>query len=130
MHTEASFCIPAQNAEVNNCAMLDVPALQMVVEMPKYPGGDVALIKYISENMKYPQEALDKNISGRVIVNFVVTKTGNIADIKIKRSSSPLLDDEAIRIVKSFPKFTPGKIKGEPVNTLYTLPIKFSLPRK
>ena len=113
-----SFCISAQTSNGSNSEEIDGPIVKMVEEMPQYPGGDVALIKYISENLKYPQEALDKKISGRVVVNFVVTKTGNIADIKINRSSNPLLDNEAIRIVKSFPKFTPGKIKGEPVNTL------------
>ena len=94
---------------------------------PQFPGGDVAMMDYIYNNLRYPKEAYDENIQGRVVVQFLVDKTGNIDSIKVVRSKDPYLDAEAVRIVKSFPKFTPGKFDLVPINQWMTLPIKFSL---
>lgn len=96
--------------------------------MPSFPGGDKALMDYLSENLRYPKDAADKNIQGKVIVQFQVTKKGRIGEVKIARGIHPSLDREAIRVCKSIPKFNPGRnAKGDPVNVWYTLPITFKL---
>ena len=100
---------------------------QTVDEMPKFPGGEQAMFKFISENVKYPQEAKDKNISGRVFVNFVVEKDGSVDDVKVLRSIGGGCDEEAVRVVKSMPKWTPGKQKGKPVRVSYIIPFVFKL---
>ena len=99
----------------------------IVEEMPKFPGGENAMMKFISENVTYPQEARDKNISGRVFVCFVVEKDGSVNDVKVIRGVDKLLDNEAVRVVKAMPKWTPGKQKGKAVRVNYNLPIFFKL---
>lgn len=94
-------------------------------EKPQFPGGEKSLMEYIANNVQYPKEAKDANIQGRVIVQFVVTKDGSIGQTKIIRGKNELLDQEAVRVIKSLPKFTPGKVNGKPVNVWYTLPISF-----
>ncbi|MCM1028618.1 MAG: TonB family protein [Pseudoflavonifractor sp.] len=100
---------------------------EAVEQPPQFPGGDKALLKYISDNLRYPQLAIENNIQGRVVVQFVVTKTGNIGEVKVVRSKDPDLDKEAVRVVKTIPKFQPGKQNGSAVNVWYTLPITFKL---
>ena len=99
----------------------------IVEEMPKFPGGENAMMKFISENVTYPQEARDKNISGRVFVCFVVEKDGSVNDVKVIRGVDKLLDNEAVRVVKAMPKWTPGKQRGKAVRVNYNLPIFFKL---
>lgn len=94
-----------------------------VEQMPQFPGGDSKLMKYISEKIKYPET--DECVDGQVIVQFVVTKTGEIGDVKVVRHLHPMFDEEAVRVVKSLPKFIPGRKNGVPVNVWYTLPIRF-----
>ncbi len=98
-----------------------------VEQMPQFPGGEAELMKYISSNIKYPTMAMENNIQGRVVVQFVVTKTGKIGEVKVVRSKDPDLDKEAVRVVKSLPNFIPGKMNGQAVNVWYTLPITFKL---
>ncbi len=98
-----------------------------VEQMPQFPGGDVALYEFISKNLRYPPMAAENNIQGRVVVQFVVTKTGSIGEVKVLRGKDPDLDKEAKRVVKSLPKFIPGKMNGQSVNVWYTLPINFKL---
>ncbi|MBQ7851950.1 MAG: energy transducer TonB [Muribaculaceae bacterium] len=98
-----------------------------VEQMPQFPGGEAELMKYISNNIKYPTMAMENNIQGRVVVQFVVTKTGKIGEVKVVRSKDPDLDKEAVRIVKSLPNFIPGKMNGQAVSVWYTLPITFKL---
>jgi len=98
-----------------------------VEQMPQFPGGDADLMKYISKNLKYPPVAMENNIQGRVVVQFVVTKTGKIGEVKVARSKDPDLDNEAVRVVKTLPDFIPGKMNGQSVNVWYTLPITFKL---
>ena len=96
--------------------------------MPSFPGGDAALMKYLSSNIRYPQAAADNNIQGKVIVQFVVTKTGKIGEVKVARSVDKDLDKEAVRVCKSLPAFSPGRnAVGDPVNVWYTLPVTFKL---
>lgn len=98
--------------------------------MPQFPGGEVAMLKWIAEHVKYPETAQESNIQGRVVVQFVVTKTGSIGKVKIVRSVDPDLDKEAVRVIKSLPRFYPGKVNGKPVNVWMTLPISFKLQEK
>lgn len=100
---------------------------QSVEQMPQFPGGDAELMKYISSHIKYPTMAMENNIQGRVVVQFVVTKTGAIGEVKVVRSKDPDLDREAVRVVKSLPNFIPGKMNGQAVNVWYTLPVNFKL---
>ena len=98
-----------------------------VEQMPQFPGGDGALMKYIADHLKYPPVAMENNIQGRVVIQFVVTKTGKIGEVKVARSKDPDLDNEAVRVVKTLPDFIPGKMNGQSVNVWYTLPITFKL---
>ncbi len=98
-----------------------------VEQMPQFPGGDVALLKYISDHIKYPTIAMENNVQGKVVVQFVVTRDGSIGEVKVARGKDPDLDKEAVRVVKTLPKFIPGKMNGQAVNVWYTLPINFKL---
>jgi protein TonB len=101
----------------------------IVEDMPTFNGGDPAteFRKYIAQNLRYPEIAAENGISGRVIVQFAVNKTGSVVDAKIVRSIDPALDKEAIRVVMSSPKWTPGKQRGKAVKVLFTFPINFVL---
>lgn len=105
----------------------DNKVFESVEQNPQFPGGDAALLKYVSDHIRYPSVAQENNIQGRVVVQFVVTKTGSIGQVKVVRSKDPDLDKEAVRVVKSLPKFVPGKMNGHAVNVWYTLPITFRL---
>ena len=98
-----------------------------VEQMPQFPGGDEALLKYLSSHINYPPMAAENNIQGRVVVQFVVDKTGKVGEVKIARSVDKELDNEAVRVCKSLPKFTPGRQNGQPVAVWYTLPVTFKL---
>lgn len=93
--------------------------------LPQFPGGDGAMIKYIYDNLRYPKEAYDENIQGRVVVQFLVDKSGDIDSVKVVKSKDSYLDAEAVRIVRSFPKFTPGTFDSKPVEQWITLRIMF-----
>uniref|UniRef100_UPI003216FF01 M56 family metallopeptidase n=1 Tax=uncultured Draconibacterium sp. TaxID=1573823 RepID=UPI003216FF01 len=99
----------------------------IVEDMPEFPGGDLALRKFISKSIKYPDLAVENGIQGKVYVTFVVTKDGSIANARIARGVDPLLDQEAIRVVNMQPTWKPGYQKGKPVNVSYTVPINFVL---
>lgn len=105
----------------------DNKVFEAVEQDPQFPGGQTALLKYVADHIKYPSTAQENGIQGKVIVQFVVTKTGSVGEVKVVRSKDPDLDKEAIRVVKSLPKFTPGKMNGNSVNVWYTLPITFRL---
>lgn len=99
----------------------------VVEKMPRFPGGDAELLKFLAQNIRYPEEAEKKQLSGRVICSFIVDKEGKIYDVKVIRSVHPLLDAEAIRVVSTMPRWTPGENHGKPVAVQYTVPISFSL---
>ena len=96
-------------------------------QMPEYPGGMEALVQFVKDNLKYPAIAYEAAIEGRVIIKFVVSKTGELKDIRKVRGLSKECDDEAIRVVKAMPTWKPGMDKGKPVDVYYTLPISFRL---
>ena len=99
-----------------------------VVEvMPQYPGGPIAMLKYIMENMKYPEQAMKEGIQGRVTVRFIVEKDGSISDVRPVLSVHPLLNKEAVRVVESMPKWSPGKQNGKPVRVRFNVPVMFKL---
>lgn len=98
----------------------DIPA--------SYPhGGMEGVKKYIAQNLKYPKEAVEKKIEGKVYVQFVISTSGEITNVKVRKGVDPILDDEAVRVVKAMPDWKPGKINGKPVNSTFSLPITFSL---
>lgn len=99
----------------------------VVEQMPSFPGGKEALMKFISENVKYPKEAEEKGLQGRVVVRYIIEKDGSISEVEIAKSVNEYLDAEAIRVVNAMPKWIPGKQKGEPVRVKFTLPITFRL---
>lgn len=100
---------------------------EVVEQMPSFPGGDAALIQYLSNNIKYPVVAQENGVQGRVVVSFVVEKDGSITDVKVVRSVDPSLDKEAQRVVKSMPKWIPGKQNGSAVRVKYNVPVSFKL---
>jgi protein TonB len=99
----------------------------VVESMPTFPGGMGALMKYLAENIKYPPLAKESGIQGRVFINFVVEPDGRISNVKVLRGIGGGCDEEAVRVVKSMPKWSPGKQRGKPVRVSYNLPVKFTL---
>jgi TonB family protein len=105
----------------------DIPFVQ-VDEMPIFPGGDTAILKYIADNTVYPEDAKKKGITGKVIVRFIVEKDCSVSEPTILKSVDPLLDAAALKVIASLPKFEkPAKNGGVPVRVFYMLPITFSL---
>lgn len=100
---------------------------QFVEQMPQFPGGDAELMKYLGQNIRYPAMAIENNVQGRVIIQFVVTRSGKVGEVKVARGVDRDLDKEAVRVVKSLPDFIPGKMNGQAVNVWYTLPVTFKL---
>lgn len=97
--------------------------------MPNFPGGDAALMRFISEHVVYPEEAYKNHIEGKVIVQFLIEKSGKVGEVKVARSVSEELDREAVRVIKLLPDFTPAynHIKHEPMEIWYTLPVIFKI---
>ena len=112
---------PAPKPEVSN------KVFDVVEEMPHFPGGAAALQAFLSSNTKYPVVAQENGVQGRVIVSFVVERDGSITDVKVVRSVDPSLDREATRVVKSMPRWSPGKQNGSAVRVKYTVPVVFRL---
>ena len=100
---------------------------QTVDEMPQFPGGEIKLLEYVAKNVNYPEEAKDKEIQGRVFISFVIEKDGSVSNVKVLRGIGGGCDAEAVRVIKSLPKWKPGKMKGEPVRVSYQIPINFKL---
>ena len=99
----------------------------VVEQMPMFPGGDGALMGYLRDNIHYPTVAAENGVQGRVVVGFVVERDGSITDVNILRGVDPSLDREAMRVVKSMPKWTPGKQNGSAVRVKYQVPVSFRL---
>ncbi len=99
----------------------------IVEEMPDFPGGTQKLADYLAKNIKYPQMARESGIQGRVFISFVVEPDGSVSNINVMRSLGGGCDEEAVRVVKSMPKWKPGKQRGKPVRVSYILPVNFKL---
>jgi protein TonB len=99
----------------------------IVEKMPSFPGGDAEMRKFISKNIRYPKISEENGVEGRVVVSFVVGRTGEITDIEIMKSVDKYLDAEAMRVVSAMPKWTPGEQRGKAVKVKYVLPVVFKL---
>ena len=113
---------PVQVLEKDNDTIYNV-----VEEMPEFPGGVEAMIHYVGDNVKYPEEAKDKEIQGRVFISFVIEKDGSVNEVKVMRGIGGGCDEEAVRVIKAMPKWKPGKQEGKPVRVNYMMPINFKL---
>ena len=120
------FTIPAKT-ETTAAPTTNEEVFVIVDAPPTYPGGDEARLEFLKSNIQYPQEAKEKGIQGMVYVGFIVEKDGTVNDVKLLRGVDKLIDDEALRVVKLMPKWTPGRQKGEIVRVSYNMPIKFTL---
>lgn len=100
----------------------------LVVEnMPEFPGGEAAMYKFIGKNIEYPRMAKESGISGRVFITFVVERDGSVTDVQILRGIGGGCDEEAVRVIRKMPRWSPGKQRGKPVRVQYRMPIKFTL---
>lgn len=113
----------ASSAGGNNAVHL----LNDVDTRPEFPGGEVAMYRWLSQNIMYPAAAAEEGVQGRVIVSFVIEKDGSVSDVSILRGKHAALDREALRLVKGMPRWTPARKDGSPVRSSYTLPITFKL---
>ena len=118
---------PAANMDVTAEELVQGEVYDMTEQQPQFPGGPKELMAFLGTNIRYPVAAQEAGVQGRVICQFVITKEGKVADIKIMRGVSPELDEEAVRVVKAMPAWTPGKQDGQAVNVRYTLPVTFKL---
>lgn len=105
----------------------DDKPFDVVEQMPEFPGGQEALMQFLRQEVKYPKEAEEKGLQGRVVVRYIIEKDGSISEVEIAKSVNEYLDAEAIRVVNAMPKWIPGKQKGEPVRVKFTIPITFRL---
>ena len=113
--------------EVQEEEVVEAEVFTIVEEMPSYPGGDQKMYEYLGKNIKYPQIARESSIQGRVFVNFVVEPDGSVSNVKVHRGIGGGCDEEAVRVVKSMPKWKAGKQRGKAVRVSYTLPVVFKL---
>ena len=125
--TETATVKSNVDQQVSQTTDQDDKVYRSVEQMPQFPGGEVALMKYLMTHVQYPENAAKNNIDGRVIVQFVIDKNGEIGEVKVVRSVNEELDAEAVRVIKTLPKFEPGRQNGEPVNVWYTLPVMFKI---
>ena len=103
------------------------PIHTVVEQQPQFPGGEAALLAYVAKNIKYPAIAVEQEIQGTVQLRFVVEANGSIGDVQVVKSLESHCDKEAIRVVKSLPRFIPGKQQGRPVRVWFTLPVRYSI---
>jgi protein TonB len=115
------------NAMAQNKKAANDKVLEKAEVMPEFPGGEQAMMKFVSENVQYPEKAKEKEISGRVLVGFIVEKDGSVNEVKIVRGIGGGCDEEAVRVVKAMPKWKPGKQDGKTVRVSYTMPFFFKM---
>lgn len=122
---------PSASIESYSAPIIEEPEDDEVIlfpaKMPQFPGGEKALIAYLSKTVKYPAICIDNGIQGRVFVRFVIDKNGNVCDVEVPRHLDPNLDKEAMRVVQSMPQWEPGENNGRRVKVAYTLPVNFQL---
>jgi protein TonB len=122
----SSLCAQSDSSSIKSSSE-ESKIFTFVEQMPQFPGGDAALVKFLQKKIKYPKEELSKDIQGKVLIKFVVNEDGKVSDVTVERGASPGLDKEAVRVVKSMPKFKPGKQQGKAVKVYFMLPIIFKL---
>jgi periplasmic protein TonB len=123
--TEIPEYTPIASNEEESVAEAEI--FTVVEESPSFPGGDEARIRFLTENIKYPQIARESSISGTVYVTFVVERNGNVTDVRVLRGIGGGCDEEAVRVIKAMPNWSPGKQRGKPVRVQFNMPIKFTL---
>lgn len=122
------FDVYGSSAEMKKSPSVEIEEVYQVVEIdPMFPGGIEAMYEFLAQNIRYPQSARENNISGRVFLTFVVMADGSLANVRVIRGIGGGCDEEAVRVVKSMPKWIPGKSRGKAVNVQYNLPVNFSL---
>ena len=120
--------VETASVAVKDTLMPDEPVFEVVEQMPEFPDGGMAgLMEYFKKNLRYPEEAKKAGMQGRVVVQFLINKNGAISDASVLRSVDRLLDAEAVRLVRSMPRWKPGMQKGKAVTVKYTVPVLFKL---
>lgn len=127
MSLMAMFGLTTVSAQKTVVAEKNQQVFDIVEQMPEYPGGLPALLDYLNQNVKYPEDAEKQKIEGRVLAVFVVETDGSISNVEVVKPVFPSLDAEAVRILAAMPKWTPGKQSGKLVRVKYTVPINFQL---
>lgn len=117
------------NAQKTVISQSNQSVYDQVEQMPEFPGGMPAMIEFLQTNLKYPKDAIKQQVGGRVMVMFVVETDGTLSNVRVAKKVFPSLDSEAVRVVKTMPKWKPGKEKGRPVRVNFTLPVVFSLKK-
>jgi TonB family protein len=117
----------SSNQQVTKTSKDQNEVFVVVEELPEFIGGNEALMKYMMANFKYPAEAAKQGITGEVIVNYIVSSTGKIYDVKVEQPVNPLLDAEAIRLVSNMPDWKPGSQGGKHIDVLMKIPVDFKL---
>ena len=125
----AIVCLMTASAQKTVVSQSKQNVYDAVEQMPEFPGGMPAMIEYLQNNLKYPKDAIKQQVGGRVMVMFVVETDGSLSNVRVARKVFHSLDTEAVRVVKSMPKWKPGKEKGRLVRVNYTLPVVFSLKK-
>jgi protein TonB len=126
-NTEVEEYIAPEVTKVEEEEIEEAEIFTVVEESPSYPGGDAARIKFLQENIEYPQMARESGIQGTVYVTFVVEPDGRVSGVRVLRGIGGGCDEEAIRVVQKMPKWNPGKQRGKPVRVQFNMPIKFTL---
>lgn len=104
--------------------------LAQVEEKPKFQNGEPnAFVRWIYSELKYPEQAVKENLEGKVVMQFTISKDGSVTNVKVMRGSHPALDEEAVRVIQNCPKWEPAKVKGEPVDVVYTMPVVFKMQK-
>lgn len=129
MSMMAIVCLMTASAQKTVVSQSKQNVYDAVEQMPEFPGGMPAMIEYLQNNLKYPKDAIKQQVGGRVMVMFVVETDGSLSNVRVARKVFHSLDTEAVRVVKSMPKWKPGKEKGRLVRVNYTLPVVFSLKK-
>ena len=127
MSLMAMLGLTTVNAQKTVVAQKNQQVFDVVEQMPEYPGGMQALFEYLSQNLKYPEDAKQQKVEGRVIAIFVVETDGSISNVEVVKPVFPSLDAEAVRVLSGMPKWKPGMQSGKVVRVKYTVPINFSL---
>lgn len=115
---------------LDNKPVEKVYSIAMVDQKPEFPGGEQEMYKWLSEHMEYPAEAQEEGVQGRVVVAFFINPDGAVENVRVARGRHPALDREAVRLIKSMPRWTPGIVDCLPVTVSYSLPITFKLPNQ
>lgn len=125
MSVMIACCFLTANAQKTVVSQNNQKVYEHPEVMPEYPGGMSSMVEFLSKNVKYPKDAAKQKVEGRVLVWFVVETDGSLTDVKVAKKVFPSLDAEAVRVVKTMPKWTPGKHNDQPVRVRFALPIVF-----